>query len=55
MFFADEIKVDSPDAPNKATIIAVTPWGMLRGMESFSHLVYTTSETSVSIVVLHKL
>jgi len=37
-----EIKVDSPDSPGKASIVAITVWGLLRGMESFSHLVYQT-------------
>jgi len=40
-----EIKVDSPDTPGRAMIVAVTPWGLLRGMESFSHLVYTTADS----------
>ena len=35
----DEIKINSPDEPGLAKIIAFTDWGMLRGMESFSQLV----------------
>jgi len=35
----DEIKINSPDEPGLAKIIAFTDWGMLRGIESFSQLV----------------
>ena len=38
----DEIKIDSPDQPGKAQIIAFSVWGILRGMESFGHLIYFT-------------
>ena len=37
----DEIKIDTRDEPNSARIIAFSAWGILRGMESFSQLVYT--------------
>ena len=33
------MKINSPDEPGLAKIIAFTDWGMLRGMESFSQLV----------------
>ena len=39
-FFSDEIKIDSPDQPGKAQIISFSVWGILRGMESFGHLIY---------------
>jgi len=39
-----EVKVNAPDSPGKATIIAFTAWGILRGMESFSQLVYPSME-----------
>ena len=29
-FFSDEVKVNSPDDPGKATIIAFSVWGILR-------------------------
>ena len=48
--FADEIKVDAPDAPKEASIIAVSPWGMMRGIESFSHLLYTSAGAGESKV-----
>jgi len=39
-----EIKINSPDEPGRARIIAFSAWGILRGMESFSQLVYSTME-----------
>ena len=56
LFFADEIKIDSPDQPGKAQIIAFSVWGILRGMESFGQLIYFTTfdganEPSVSWIV----
>ena len=55
-FFSDEIKIDSPDQPGKAQIIAFSVWGILRGMESFGQLIYFTTfdganEPSVSWMV----
>ena len=43
--FSDEIKIDSPDQPGKAQIISFTVWGILRGMESFGHLIYYSTFT----------
>ena len=40
----DEIKINSPDEPGRARIIAFSAWGILRGLESFSQLVYATME-----------
>ena len=56
LFFSDEIKIDSPDQPGKAQIIAFSVWGILRGMESFGQLIYFTTfdganEPSVSWIV----
>ena len=56
IFFSDEIKIDSPDQPGKAQIIAFSVWGILRGMESFGQLIYFTTfdganEPSVSWMV----
>lgn len=39
-----QIKIDSPDQPGKARIIATTVWGMMRGVESFTHLLVEASE-----------
>ena len=42
--FSDEIKVDVEDAREQAMIIAFSAWGILRGLESFSQLIYTNVE-----------
>ena len=44
--FSDEIKVNSPDDPAKAKIIAFSVWGILRGMESFGQLIHYESATN---------
>ena len=49
----DEIKINSPDDPGLAKIIAFTNWGILRGLESFSQLITTETDDNDNTVVSH--
>ena len=44
MKFPDEIFVNQPKYENQAHVQAKSVWGILRGLESFSHLIYNTKE-----------
>ncbi|CAG7818548.1 unnamed protein product [Allacma fusca] len=39
-----EIKIDSPDIPGKGILVATTNWGLLRGLETFSQLLFPTED-----------
>lgn len=45
----DNIKIDTADNPLKATITSDSVWGILRGMETLSQLVYSSAETGVAV------
>ena len=48
------MKVNSPDEPGRARIIAFSVWGILRGMESFSQLVHASQEFGNAVQVQHE-
>jgi hypothetical protein len=41
---SDQIFVDQPNYEKVAHVSAKTAWGVIRGLESFSQLVYNTKE-----------
>ena len=47
--FLDYIKIDTPDNPLKASIVSDSVWGILRGLETFSQLVYSSAETGYAV------
>jgi len=38
----DEIKIDATDKPREGIILSQSVWGILRGLESFSQLIYAS-------------
>ena len=42
LYFEDEIKIDATDRPRDGMIVSNSIWGILRGLESFSQLIYTS-------------
>ena len=41
-YFLDEVNVNMEDGAQTAKILASSVWGILRGLETFSQMVYTT-------------
>ena len=51
MIIVDSIKIDTKDLPLKATIVSQSVWGILRGLETFSQLVYSSSSTGNAVYI----
>lgn len=49
--YVDNIKIDTVDNPLKATISSDSVWGILRGLETFSQLVYSSAESGVAVII----
>lgn len=41
-FILDEIKIDATDRPKEGVIVSQSVWGILRGLETFSQLIYAS-------------
>lgn len=49
LHITDTIKVDAPDSPMRASIFSDSVWGILRGLETFSQLVYSSPDTGIAV------
>jgi len=52
--FTDRIFIDQPNYEKKGLISAKTIWGLLRGLESFTHLIYNAEEHGFQVLLYEK-
>ena len=47
--FLDDIVVNRPNGDDEAVIIGQSVWGVLRGLESFTQLIYSIKENGYAV------